>query len=53
MPGRQQSTGTWSNKAVQHECEQINLFKGGKGKSDDVSLGSLQPNIGCYELFLV
>lgn len=24
-PDRQQSTGTWSNKAIQHECELINL----------------------------
>lgn len=35
MPGRQQSTGTWSNKAVQHECEQINL-KGHKCNESDV-----------------
>lgn len=25
MPGKQQSTGTWSNKAVQRECEQTTL----------------------------
>lgn len=34
-PGRQQSTGTWSNKAVQRECEQINL-RGGKCNESDV-----------------
>lgn len=32
MPGRQQSKGTWSNKAAPHECERTNL-KGNKGMS--------------------